>query len=300
MSLTEALSHEWIRDLTISCRSPPRSPRRLRPGEPAVPRHYSGFATNTMNSETMNSLGQSTIKVPNSSMIQERGDSPVHESTGLPEDYSQEFENLRLDSEGLNTPRTAVQPLPSYVYVPELDSQGEVKVPGFSPWSQTSKSRKSPSIDGDVGTSASGANGHSNDIESDTPAKASRKRKPNGSSADDDRDSSPLTEPPAEGESDDSSEESHDMYGLPTRQSKSTKRAAGDSPAVQAKPTTKSRGTGRAGTRKAGPLATRKTSGEKGKGKGKEVETVDIENADQPGTSSAKAPVRRSTRKSAK
>ena len=107
MSLEDALQHDWLRDLTVSMRSPPPSPKRAPPGQLPVPRHYSG--SNTMNSNTMNGLGQSThgqstYNMSTVSNVADTGDSPIQQTTGLPEYYSQEFENLRLDGEEVNTP----------------------------------------------------------------------------------------------------------------------------------------------------------------------------------------------------
>jgi hypothetical protein len=298
MSLTEALDHPWLRDLTNSLRSPPPSPRRPAiPGQPIVPRHYTG-------SSTMNTMGQSTYaNMSTVSTMANVGGSPVQTNQVLP-DCSQEFENLRLDSEGLNTPRRPMASLEPSIQL-DVNSQGEIQVPGFSPWKDESqgsqRSAKSGKAASNADTTSPGANGQIEAVEAEaSPNPTARKRKTKYDA--DDRDSSPLTEPP-EGDSGESSEDSSHLYELPVRQAKSHKKTAGDSPAVQShtKPKTKSKaaGTGRAGTRKGGAAGPSTPVPTSRKGKDKAVEAPQ-ETEGEPGPSTNARQLRRSTRRSAK
>jgi hypothetical protein len=229
-----------------------------------------------------NATGMTTTAQPTTS-----GYSPVVQDQDLPQDYSQDFENLRIGSDEPHSPRRGAVPLPSVQL--DIDSQGEVKIPGFSQPSQTrSVENSAPGA-----ASGSGLNGKGKSVDKSN----SRKRKTDQSSTEE-RDSSPLTEPPADSE--DSSAESNRTHDLPTRPPKSHKKSAGDSPAIQsARPGSKAQGSGRAGTRKTGASAprgtTRKTSD---KGRGKAVESAD--NSGESGPSAKKASLRRSARNGAK
>lgn len=294
MSMAEALEHPWFTSITIS--APPLPP--ILPSAPA-PRHYSGSPSTGFLTMRPSLVEKSTEKIDTVSTMGNGPDSPSNHDQVLPENYSQEFGNLRLSDQAQTPTR---EPRPMSVFELELDSQGEPKVPGFSPWSQK-ESQGSQKAASPAAPSESGASVTS------SAKPNSRKRKNFRDTGLDDRDSSPLTEPPVDDDDNDSFDEA-----LPTRQSKATKRAAGDSPAIgshsKAGPTTRQSGTGRAGVRKGGESSTpsnvRKTSGGSDKSKGKGKAVVNDENneggdeADVIGTSTTKVPVRRSARRGGK
>jgi len=223
----------------------------------------------------------------------------------LSEECSQELQRLRIDGTTVSD-RNFCRLQPSIEL--SLDSQGEIKPPGLSLGSMATCGSQNPRTDLEIFASKSGVtpNANATGSSAETSIKPpSRKRKANNASdvLDGHDVNSPLTRPPSDEDNVDASERADQLYDLPTRRPKLSKKAADESPAFRSHKKLRS-GTCRGGTRKATTsttTASRETS-DKRRGKGKETAaaTPADEAADAPGSSATKPQLRRSARLSAK